>query len=52
MNLQGALFLFFVFLLTIGDYKIIRLPVAVIEDEFGLYILVDDALLKKIRRFW
>lgn len=45
----GAAFIFCSSLLSIGD-KVIKLPVAVIEDEFVLCILVDNALLKKIKK--
>lgn len=45
----GAALIFCSGLLSIGD-KVIKLPVAVIEDEFVLCILVDNALLKKIKK--
>lgn len=45
----GAALSFCSGLLSIGD-KVIKLPVAVIEDEFVLCILVDNALLKKIKK--
>lgn len=44
----GAVCIFCSGLLSIGD-KVIKLPVAVIKDEFVLCILVDNALLKKIK---
>jgi hypothetical protein len=37
-------------LLGIGDCKVIKLPVAAIEDKFSLGILVDNALLKKDKK--
>lgn len=45
----GAVCIFCSSLLSIGD-KVIKLPVAVIEDEFVLCILVDNALLKGIKK--
>lgn len=36
--------------LSIGDCKVIKLPVAALEDEFSFRILVDNALLKKTKK--